>query len=135
MSAARANRRLRSDARRLSRARGQATIRRLDVAAVAKVSVLFYLVVLLIAVVASVLLWYAADAFGTLTSFEKSIRTLFSLKSFSVHPGTVAMYTAAGGFVLAIAGTLANILLAFVYNLISDVVGGVKVEIDHYTDD
>jgi hypothetical protein len=131
----RQSRRDRSAARRAAQVRSRATIRRVDVWTVAKVSIIFYLIVLLVVVVASVLLWYAADAFGTLSSFEKSIRTLFSLKSFTVHPGTVAFYTAAVGAVIAIAGTIANILLAFIYNLISDLVGGVRVEIDSYPGD
>lgn len=131
----RPRRRERAEARRASRIRNRATIRHVDIAAVAKVSLVFYFIVLLVVVVASVLLWYAADAFGTLNSFEKSIRTLFSLKSFTVHPGTVAMYTAAGGVVLAVAGTIANILMACVYNLISDVVGGVRVELEQHPGD
>ncbi|MBV9660811.1 MAG: DUF3566 domain-containing protein [Acidimicrobiales bacterium] len=110
--------------------RRDATVRHLDMATVAKVSVVFYLIVLVVVVVASMLLWYAADAFGTLTSFEKSIRTLFSLKSFQIHPATVALYTSAGGLVLAVAGTIANVLMALIYNLIADLVGGIRVEID-----
>ena len=88
--------------------------------------------VLVIFVFASVLLWYAADTTGTLLSMEKSIKTLFSLKTFTVHPGEVAEYTSGVGVVVAVVGTLTNILLALIYNLISEVVGGVRVEVDSY---
>jgi hypothetical protein len=126
------NRRQRNAVRRSMRARSRATIRHIDILTVARVSVIFYLMVLAIVVVASVLLWYAADTTGTLPSLEKSVRTLFSLKTFTVHPGEVAEYTSGGGVVLAVVGTLTNILLALVYNLIAEVVGGVRVEVDSW---
>jgi hypothetical protein len=98
---------------------------------VAKVSIVFYLLILVAVVVASVMLWYVADAAGSLQSIEKSVRTLFSLSKFTLHPGAVALYTALGGAVLAVVGTLGNILGALMYNLISDLVGGIRfVEVD-----
>lgn len=106
------------------------TIRHVDVLSVAKVSLVFYLIILAVVVIASIMLWYAADAFGTLHSIEKSVRTLFDLRSFTLHVAAVALYTCAGGGVLAVAGTLANVLAAVVYNLISDLVGGVKVDVE-----
>ena len=119
--------------RRPGRRRSRATIRHVDVLTVLRVSLIFYLVVLVVFVVASLFLWLAADTFGSLPSIEKSVRTLFSLKSFTLHPGTVAFYTGASGLVLAVAGTLWNVLLAFMYNLIADVVGGVRVELESFT--
>ena len=47
--------------------------------------------------------------------------TLFSLKSFQLHPGTVALYTGAAGVVIAIAGVLGTLVFALIYNLIDDV--------------
>jgi hypothetical protein len=129
-----AGRRSRRD-RRPARVRSRATIRHLDILTVIRVSVIFWLVVLVAFIVASVLLWTAADAFGSLPSIEKSVRTLFSLKSFTLHPGPVAAYTAAGGSVIAVAGTLATIVCAVIYNLIADVVGGVRVELESFNRD
>jgi hypothetical protein len=120
---------------RPARARTQATVRHLDVFTVLRVSVLFYLVVALALVTASVLLWVFADAFGSLPSIEKSVRTLFSLKTFVLHPSTVAFWTGAVGVVLSIAGTLVNVLAAVTYNLIADVVGGVRVELEAFQRD
>jgi hypothetical protein len=99
---------------------------------VAKVSFVFYFLVLVAVVVASVMLWYVADAVGAIQSIEKSVRTLFDLSKFTLHPSQVAEYTSAGGGVLAIAGTLANTLAALMYNLISDLVGGIRF---HVVDD
>lgn len=100
-----------------------------DVYSVARVSIVFYLVLLVVFVVASFLLWLVADAFGAVDSIQKSIRSLFDLKSFSLHPITIALYASAAGAVLAVAGTIANVLAAAVYNLISEVVGGIRIAI------
>ncbi len=118
--------------RRPGRARSRVVLRHLDISTVAKVSVIFYLLVLVIIVVAAVLLWAAADSFGTLPSIQKSVRTLFSLRSFQLHVGAVAMYTGAAGVVIAVVGTIANILLAMIYNFIADVVGGIRVELESF---
>jgi hypothetical protein len=116
--------------RRADRVRSRVTIRHVDVWTVARVSIVFYLLVAIAVVVASVLLWYAANAYGSLTSIEKSIRTLFDLKTFTLHVGRVAEYTAAGGLVLCLVGTLFNILAALTYNLICDIVGGFRIEVE-----
>lgn len=119
-------------ARRPGRARSRVVVRHVDVVTVARVSIVFYLIVLIVIVVAAVLLWIAADVFGTLPSLDKSVRTLFSLKKFHLHVGAVALFMAAAGVVIAVIGTLGNILLALVYNLITDVVGGVRVELESF---
>src|SRR6202034_335488 len=98
-------------------------IRHIDIFTVFRVSVVFYFIVAVVVVVASVLLYYAADTFGTLPSMEKSIRTLFDLKTFTIHPDVVAGYTALAGGVLALAGIFANMLAALIYNSIRDAVG------------
>jgi hypothetical protein len=93
------------------------------------VSFIFYVMVFGAVVVAAVALWYVANAVGAIQSIEKSIRTLFDLSKFTLHPSQVAEYTAAGGGLLAIVGTLGNILAALMYNLISDLVGGIRFKV------
>ena len=110
--------------------RTRATVRHIDIGSVLRVSVVFWLLILVALVFASLLLWLFADAFGTLPSIDKSIRTLFSLKSFALHPGAVALYTAAGGVVIAIAGMIGTVIFALIYNLIADVVGGIRVDLE-----
>jgi hypothetical protein len=105
------------------------TVRHLNVWTVAKVSFVFYLLFFGAVVVASVMLWYVANAVGAVQSIEKSVKTLFDLKQFTLHPAQVAAYTSAGGGVLAIVGTLGNILAALMYNLISDLVGGIRFQV------
>ncbi len=104
-------------------------VRRVHVWSVVKVSVLFYLLVFVSFLVASVVLWYVANAVGAVHSIDKSVRILFDLKTFTLHPRTVATYAALAGGLLVVVGTIVNILAALAYNLISDVIGGVEVDI------
>ena len=106
---------------------GTRVITQLDVYSVAKVSIVFYLILLVIFVIASIFLWLVADAFGAVDSIQRSVRSLFDVKTYVLHPGTIALYTSAAGAVLAVAGTIANVLAAVIYNLISEVIGGVRV--------
>lgn len=93
----------------------------------AKVSFVFYLCVLIVLVVAGTVLWNVAAAFGVITSIEKLVRSLFALTSFKLHPLTALIWGSAIGAVLCFIGVLANVLAATLYNLISDIVGGVQV--------
>lgn len=123
------SRRRRRKANRPQWAQSRRTVRHLNVWTVAKVSLAFYIMVLIAVVVASVMLWYVADAFGSIQSIEKSVRTLFDLSEFTIHPRSVAIYTSIGGGVLAVCGTFANILAALMYNLISDLIGGIRFDV------
>lgn len=110
-------------------AQSKRTIRHLNVWTVLKVSLAFYFMLLVAVVVASIMLWYVADALGSIQTIEKSVKTLFDLSTFTIHPGEVVKYTAIGGAGLAICGTFANVLAAFMYNLISDLVGGLRFDV------
>jgi len=107
--------------------RSRRIVRRVDTWTVAKVSMMFYLCALLVIVIAGIILWNLASAFGIIHSIDRSIRSLFAYQSFTLHAGAVLEYTVAAGFLLAIVGTIINTLAATVYNLISDVIGGVQV--------
>lgn len=102
-------------------------VRRIDTWTVLKVSVVFYLCVLLVVVIAGVVLWNIAAALGFIHSIDKSIRTLFDYNKFTLHPLAVLAYTLAGGMGLVIVGSVVNVLAAMVYNLIADIAGGVQV--------
>lgn len=130
----RGRRRPRQKVRVVRGVRSRRLVRRIDVWTVLKVSFIFYLLALVVLVVAGIIVWNVAVAFGFITTIEKSVRTLFSLKSFTLHPGpTLAYFTAIGG-VLSIVGVIVNVLAAVTYNLISDVVGGVQVVVVTETD-
>lgn len=102
-------------------------IRRIDTWTVFKVSILFYMCAVAIMLIAGALLWNVAASSGTLHNVEKFIRTLLALKSFQFHAGTIFEWSVLAGAVFVLAGTFVNVVAALIYNLISDVVGGIQV--------
>ena len=63
-------------------------------------------------------------------SIEKSVKTLFDLSQ--VHastPGRSPSTRRSAVASLALCGTFANILAALMYNLISDLVGGIRFDV------
>jgi len=101
-------------------------VRKIDVWTVLKMSVLFYLCVFLVFMVAGIMLWNIAQAFNVIASVEKFVRSIFDLQKFTFRPSVVLQSSALGGLVLVFLATGANVLAALLYNLISDVVGGVQ---------
>src|SRR5207244_375160 len=58
------------------------TVRRVDVWSVLKVSLCFYLCALLVSLIAGIMLWLVADAFGVIHNIEKFFGDLFDDKGF-----------------------------------------------------
>jgi hypothetical protein len=106
--------------------RTRRVVRKIDVWTVLKMSLLFYLCVFLVLMVAGVVLWNVAQAFNVIHSVEKFIRSIFDLQKFTFRPMVVLQSSFVGGLVLVLLGTGTNVLSALLYNLISDVVGGVQ---------
>jgi len=115
-----------SGARVVRGRRTRRVVRKIDVWTVFKMSLLFYLCVFLVLLIAGIVLWNIADAFNVIHVVEKFIRSLFDLSKFTFHPDVVLQSAALGGLILVLMGTGANVLIAVLYNLISDVVGGVQ---------
>ena len=104
-------------------------IRRVDPWTVLRFSVLFYLCMLVVSLVAGLLLWMAASATGVIDNVERFFKELFALESFSINGGLIFRSTLMGGLVVVLLGTGANVLMAVLYNLTSDVVGGIEVSV------
>lgn len=113
----------RTAARRRRRARG--VVRRVDPWSVFKVSLVFYVAMYCILVVAGVLLWSAATATGFRANVEDFIAGLIESGEFRFVASELFRASVIGGAILAAMGTGANVLFAVLYNLISDVVGGI----------
>lgn len=107
--------------------RSRRIVRRLDTWTVLKVSALFFLCAWIVLLVSTIVLWAIASAVGSITDIEKAIKSLFDYNSYHLHEGAVLLYVALGGMIIGIFGTLINTLGSLLYNLISDVVGGVQV--------
>ena len=115
--------------------RNRRVIRRVDVWSVFKVSLVFYLCVLVVMLIAGVALWDVARAFKVINSIDKLVRNLFALTSFQLHPTAILGWSAAILGAICFIGVLFNVLASILYNLISDIVGGVQVTVVDSQDD
>lgn len=102
-------------------------LRKIDTFSLAKMAFLFHLCLSLVMVVAGVLLWTVADGQGLIDQLEKTVRTNLQLDTFTIE-GKVLFRAGVSLAVLSAAlGTGLWILGAFLFNLLSDLVGGVQV--------
>lgn len=117
-------RRVRLQARKVRR-----IVRHIEPWSVLKVSFVFYLCLWVIFVLAGVMLWSVAVSSGTVESVESLVVSLFALEEFEIEANQIFRGYAFGGLVLVIAGIAFNVLLCVLFNLISDLIGGVRVTV------
>jgi hypothetical protein len=101
-------------------------LRRIDPWAVLKVSLLFWFSMVLVLLTAAVLLWAAAASVGLIENVEGFMEGL-GFEDFRFLPGQLLRGAALVGLVMSVAGTCGNVLLAVLYNIISDTVGGIRL--------
>ena len=104
-------------------------VRRVDAWGVFKISVIFYVILYIILLVAGILLWNLANTTGTVANVEGFVRDLFGLKTFEFDGEKLFRASWVLGAILVVAGTGLNVTLAVLFNLISDLVGGVRVTV------
>ena len=134
-------------------------IRKVEPWTVLRFSVLFYLSICLVLLVAGVALWQVASSTGVRDNVEGFMGELIGAEgcgsgndtsstdatsangptdddraaadecTYTLRGGRILRATAIGGLVLVVVGTGANLLLVVLYNLISDVVGGVEITV------
>ena len=104
-------------------------LRRVEPWSVLRFSVLFYASFFVVLLVAGLLLWIAASITGVVGDIENFIKELFALDAFSFRAVTMLSASVLGGLVLVLVGTGLNVLMAVLYNLIADVIGGVEVTV------
>ncbi len=103
------------------------TVRHVEVMSVLKVSLVLYLGLVIIALIAGGILWGLASVFGITHHLEHFVDSLFGFKSFT-HAGLqLLLVMILLGLVVAILGTLVNVLCAILYNITCDVVGGIQL--------
>ena len=103
-------------------------LRRFDLRSVLRFSLVFYFCLFLILLVAGIVLWIVASITGVRHNVEHFIGDLIASK-FHFLGLQLLRAAAIGGLLLVIIGSAANVLLALLYNLISDVVGGIEVTV------
>ncbi len=104
-------------------------VRHIEPWSMLKISLLFYFCLWIILLVAGVLLWGAAVNSGTVDNIENFIRELFALDTFEFNADEIFRASALGGLVMVVAATGFNVLLAVLFNLISDLTGGVRITV------
>jgi hypothetical protein len=95
-----------------------------------RVSVLFYFALYCVLLVAGAILWAAASATGLRGNVESFIADLIASGKFEFVGAELFRAAAFGGAVLVVLGAAANVLLAVLYNLISEVVGGISLVVE-----
>ena len=119
---ARANRRLR--ARRVRR-----LVRHIEPWSVLKVSLILYFCAWAVMLFVGVTLWNLAVNSGLVADVEGFVVELFALESFRINADQIFRIAAVGGLVLVLAGSGLTVLGAVLFNLISDVTGGVRLTV------
>ena len=109
--------------RRVSR-----VLRHIDPWSTFKVAALFSLVSYVVLMTAGVMLWRVADSTGTIANVERWF-TQFGWETFELHGDEIFSAAWVIGLFLVIATTGAAVLVATIFNLISDVVGGIRLSV------
>jgi hypothetical protein len=113
--------------------RTRVVIRKVGPLSVLKFSLIFYFCVMLILYVALAIIYALLGAVGAIDETERILGLLFSNGSGNeqvplvIDGGKVFLWLFVGGCVNVIVWSLVNVFVVFLYNLISDLVGGVDV--------
>ena len=113
--------------RRTEARSSRVVIRKVGVWSVLKFSVLFYLCVFVAIMIALVIVYQILGAIGALDSITRLTRDLLADQSFRINGRWLFAKGVAVGLIMVIVWSLVNVFVAFLYNLISDVVGGIDV--------
>ena len=103
-------------------------IREIDPWSAFKVGLAFHLVVYFTVLIASVLLWSVASATGTIDNIERFLMS-FGWESFQFHGWTLLLNETLLGLLLVALLTIVWVLGATMFNLITDLVGGIRVSV------
>ena len=104
------------------------TLRYIDPWSVLRVSALFHLVLYLILLITGVLLWNVANTTGTVDNVERFMES-FGWETFEFDGGEIFSQAWVLGLFLVVGLTGLAVLVAVTFNLIADVVGGVRVTV------
>jgi hypothetical protein len=105
-------------------------VRAVDVRSVARVSILLYLSLVLVATVLGVVVYLLAGLTGVVGSTERFIQSLFGFASFRFLGLELLAALVAAGVVLALVGTAVNVAAAVLYNRLARNGGGLQVTLD-----
>ena len=102
-------------------------LRRVDPWSVLKVSLIFYVCGYVVTMVAGVLLWTLATRTDVIDRIEGVVEDLGAFESFELLPDVILKQALLIGAILTVVATGLTVLAAVLFNLISDLVGGIRV--------
>ena len=111
----------RIEARRVRR-----VLRRIDPWSVFKVAFVFAICMYGIVVISSLLIWRAADSAGVVDNLEDFVVSV-GFSDFNVDPAQLFNALVVGGGLMIVVSTVFALLGSILFNLICDMVGGVKL--------
>lgn len=94
-----------------------------------KVSILFYLCLWLILMVAGVVLWRVGQDAGVITNAEKFYAKAAGEKVFEIDGRQVFRAASSAGAILVFSATAFTVLMTILFNLITDLTGGVRLSV------
>ena len=103
-------------------------IRDIDPWSVFKIGLIFHFVIYLIMLVALVLLWSVASATGTIDNIQQFMKS-FGWESFQFKGGQLFVNVMVLGLLGVVLATALWVLAATIFNLITDLVGGIRVTV------
>ena len=108
--------------------RARLVIRKIDPWSVLKFSLLFYFCLLLIMLLGSAIIFAILKAFGVIENIQKLVTDLASTP-YRVSGGAIFRWLFLFGLLGAVVQSAVTVFLAFLYNLIADVVGGIEISV------
>ena len=94
-----------------------------------RVALAFSVALWLILVVAAIILWRIAASTGAIGHVESFMAQLLADQSFVLDGGVLLRAAAITGVVLVVAGTGFVVLLVLLFNLVSELMGGVRLSV------
>lgn len=113
---------------RRSRSRqARVVIRKLGPWSVLKISLVFYFCMMMVLLLAFAILYSVLGAMGSLDALTRLARDLFGDESFRIQGDWIFTRLTVIGLVMVVVWSFVNLVVVFLYNLISDVIGGIEV--------
>ena len=103
-------------------------VRHVDTWSVFKVALVFNLFLYVVTLTAGVLLWQVAQNTGTVDNIERFFEN-FGWERFELHGGEIFHQSWVAGLFLVVGFTGFAVLMATLFNLITDLVGGIRVSV------
>jgi hypothetical protein len=119
----------RRSSRRLRARRVKRLVRHIEPWSVLKLALIFYFCLWVIMLVAGAILWRVAVSSGMIDNIEGFIASLFVLDNFKFNGDELFRAYAIGGLLMVLVATGFTVLATVLFNLISDLIGGVRVTV------